>query len=487
MVRLKLNLIRNLAIMAVFMAVVAGGALHGHASKSDLVDVNIAKTANANDIVLTQGMADVVTLNGNVADVMVANPSIVDVSALKSNKLYLVGTNIGTTNIITVDESGNVIKRFNVHVKIDDAALNAALKELFPDEAVELKTLTSQLILSGTVSSAEVANSIAQVVNHYVGEITGNTATIDEMIVNLLKVRGKSQVTLRVKVMEVSRNLLRETGVDTDIADLGFNAGGNIRNNPDLGGILGGVVSTGITQTPFATFGLLESFGAFGPVDTVITLLEDEGMVKVLAEPNLTAISGETAGFLAGGEFPVPSGRDNDGNIEITFRQFGVALNFAPVVLSDNRVSLQLQTEVSSLAQDNAVTLNNVQVPGLDVRRATTTVEMGSGASLMIAGLLQSESFKTMSGLPGLLHTPILGELFQSENFRRNETELVILVTPYLVEPFADKKQAKKVPMRDRETNYLEQAFAMNVRRIYGEGKAANMLDGEERFGYILD
>lgn len=206
-----------------------------------------------------------------------------------------------------------------------------------------------------------------------------------------------------------------------------------------------------------------------------------------MAEPNLTAISGESAGFLAGGEFPVPSGRDNEGNIIITFRQFGVALNFAPVVLSNDRISLQLQTEVSSLAQDNSVTLADIEVPGLDVRRATTTVEMGSGASLMIAGLLQSEAFKTMSGLPGMTRTPILGELFQSENFQRNETELVILVTPYLVEPFADKKQAKKVPLRTPEENYLEEAFAMNVRRIYGDKRAADVLKGDEHFGYILD
>ena len=133
------------------------------------------------------------------------------------------------------------------------------------------------------------------------------------------------------------------------------------------------------------------------------------------------------------------------------------------------------------------MTLADVEVPGLDVRRATTTVEMGSGGSLMIAGLLQSEAFKTMSGLPGLTRTPILGELFQSENFRRNETELVILVTPYLVEPFADKKQAKKVPLPSPEQNYLEEAFAMNVRRIYGDKKASELIGGETHFGYILD
>ena len=487
MVMFKLDIFKVLLAVTLFTAVLAGWALQGYASKTDLVDMRITSHKDAQAIELTQGMAEVVELDGEVADVLVANPSLVDVSALKSNKLYLVGLNLGTTNIITLDAEGDVLKRFNVHVKIDDEALNATLKELFPDEDVQVKTLTDQVILSGTVSSADVANSIGNVANHYLGEIVDANFTIDEMLVNLLKVRGKSQVTLRVKVMEVSRSLLRETGVDTDIADIGTNMGGDLVNNPDLGGIFGGVLQTGVTETPFATFGLLERFGSFGPVDIALTLLEEDGLVKILAEPNLTAISGESAGFLAGGEFPVPSGRDNEGNIIITFRQFGVALNFAPVVLSNDRISLQLQTEVSSLAQDNSVTLADIEVPGLDVRRATTTVEMGSGARLMIAGLLQSEAFKTMSGLPGMTRTPILGELFQSENFQRNETELVILVTPYLVEPFADKKQAKKVPLRTPEENYLEEAFAMNVRRIYGDKKAEDILQGDEHYGYILD
>ncbi len=306
MVMFKLDIFKVLLAVTLFTAVLAGWALQGYASKTDLVDMRITSHKDAQAIELTQGMAEVVELDGEVADVLVANPSLVDVSALKSNKLYLVGLNLGTTNIITLDAEGDVLKRFNVHVKIDDEALNATLKELFPDEDVQVKTLTDQVILSGTVSSADVANSIGNVANHYLGEIVDANFTIDEMLVNLLKVRGKSQVTLRVKVMEVSRSLLRETGVDTDIADIGTNMGGDLVNNPDLGGIFGGVLQTGVTETPFATFGLLERFGAFGPVDIALTLLEEDGLVKILAEPNLTAISGESAGFLAGGEFPVP-------------------------------------------------------------------------------------------------------------------------------------------------------------------------------------
>lgn len=463
--------------------------LQGKASKTDLVTVASDIQKKDPTIVLTQSMAEIVDVEGQIADVMVADPSIVDVSALQSNRLYLVGINLGTTNIIALDEAGNVIKRLNVHVKIDDETIQNALEELFPNEDVHVKSLTDQLILSGTVSTPDVAERVANVVGQYMGEIQDMDGAADEIIVNLLNVRGKAQVMLRVKVMEVSRTLLRERGANTDIDDLGGVFGKNIRNNPhpDMDGIFGGVIETGVTETPYALFGVLESFGALGPIETMISLLEEEGLVKVLAEPNLTAISGEEAGFLAGGEFPVPSGKDSEGNIVITFRQFGVSLNFSPTVLSEKRISLQLQTEVSSLARESQVQLDGVEVPGLDVRRASTTVELGSGGTLMIAGLLESETIKTMSGLPGITRTPILGDLMSSESFRRDETEMVVLVTPYLVDPFADEKQSEEVPKKEQEQSGLASAFSKNIRKTYGALQISDLFEGDKSYGYIID
>ncbi len=485
----KLSCMRIPLAVAMLVMTVFGGAVTVYASKTDLVTV--ASDAHKKDptIILVQGMAEVIDVSGPIADVMVANPNVVDVSALQSNRLYLVGRNLGSTNLIAVDENGEVIKRLNVHVKIDDEVLQRTLDDLFPNEDISVRTLTDQLILTGTVSTPDVAQRVTNVVTHYMGEVQNLSAAADEIIVNMLNVRGKSQVMLKVKVLEVSRTLLKERGTDTDIADLGGIFGEGIQNNPDptLSGLFGGVIQTGVTETPFAAFGLLETLGAFGPIDTVLTLLEENGLAKILAEPNLTAISGEEAGFLAGGEFPVPSGRDNEGNVIVVFRQFGVSLSFAPVVMSPERISMQLETEVSSLSRESAVTLADIEVPGLDVRRARTTVEIGSGKTLMIAGLLQSQTVKNLSGIPGMLNTPILGDLMSSESFRRDESEMVVLITPYLVEPYGDKNQAKKIAKKEAQKNNLADAFSRNIRRTFGDIKISGLFEGDQSFGYIID
>jgi Flp pilus assembly secretin CpaC len=262
--------------------------------------------------------------------------------------------------------------------------------------------------------------------------------------------------------------------------------------------------------------------------------LEDEDMAHILAEPNLTAISGEEAGFLAGGEFPVPAGRDSDGNVLIQFRSFGVSLNFRPIVMSENRISLQLKTEVSSLSRDQSVTIAGLDVPGLNVRRASTTVEVPSGGGLMIAGLLESQAVKSMSGLPGIREVPVLGDLVSSRSFNRDESELVVLINAYLVKPYAEQvaelhkqqdapyrpipirqtqstitpapvqqqpvmvaPQAEPVmpalpaPVAMRETPAINPAlksvFSNNIRRIYGR-KAPSILEDETvSFGYLID
>jgi pilus assembly protein CpaC len=242
---------------------------------------------------------------------------------------------------------------------------------------------------------------------------------------------------------------------------------------------------TGLTQPAFGLGALVFNDGNFGPLSILVQALEQGDMVRTLAEPNLTAISGQEAGFLAGGEFPVPAGRDTDGNVIIQFRSFGVSLNFRPVVLSENRISLQLNTEVSSLARDESVTLAGVDVPGLNIRRASTTVEVPSGGGLMIGGLLQSSTVKGMAGLPGIRDVPVLGDLVSSRSFNREETELVVLVTAYLVTPYAEKHN-KQQPAPVEKNSPLSAAFADNIRRIYGR-KAPDFLNDGSRFGYLIN
>lgn len=490
--KLSAILLRARFLFAVMLLVtaVSGYAVQGHASKTDLMNINEAVQDSIPTVRVVRGMAEVVDVDGPIADIMLADPTIADVTALQSNRLYLVGITIGYTNVIVLDDKGDVIKRFNVMVTIDTQIIEEKIHQLFPGEDVSIDVLRGQIIMKGTVSTPDVAQRIQNLVLHHITDVEGTEDTADRLIVNLIKIRGKAQVMLRVKILEVSRTLLRERTADTNIDDIGMSLNGHIRNSESaqLGGLFGGVFSPSVSQTPFAAFGLLESFGALGPLDTVITLLEDAGLARLMAEPNLTAISGEQAGFLAGGEFPVPSSADSNGNVIITFRPFGVSLSFRPIVLDEDRISLEFETELSSVSRDSDATLAGVQVPGLDVRRASTTVEMGSGMTLMIAGLLQSQTVKNLSGIPGMVNTPIIGDLMSSKSFQRDESEMVVMVTPYLVEPFGDKRQANKVPRQgEKDDCDLGLAFARNIRRTYGAQKVEELFEGDMSYGYILD
>jgi len=478
------------AVLALFMAALCGVAVQGNAAKAldkaDLVTIAADQQSKDPTIVINLSTAEMVDIGGAVSDVMLADPAIADVSVIQSSKLYIVGIALGSTNLIALDENGNVLKRLNIHVTMDTTNLQRTMDELFPEEDVKVNAIRGQVILTGSVSTPDVAQSVQNVVGHYMTEIEGRVGNADEVLVNLMTVKGKAQVMLRVKVMEISRNLLRERGAATAINDIGDLLGDDVQVSPTLG-VFGAALGAAVSPDAFAAFGLVENIGAFGPIESILSLLEDQGLARIMAEPNLTAISGEQAGFLAGGEFPVPAGSDERGNIVITFRQFGVSLNFAPTVMSENRIVLRFETEVSSLSRDSDVQLQGFDVPGLDVRRASTTVEMPSGTSLMIAGLLQSQTVKNLQGMPGMVNTPIIGDLFSSDSFRREETEMVVLVTPYIVEPFGNKREAEKVSMPEKEASDLAYAFSRNIKRTYGDKRSSSLFDGEPSFGYIID
>jgi len=339
-----------------------------------------------------------------------------------------------------------------------------------------------------------------------------------------LTVRGEQQVMLRVRMLEVSRDILKEFGMETSNDRSNFGDSARLRSTTTVN------TQTGLTEDPFGVTSLLfnTAGSGLGEIQLLLNALERDNLANVLAEPNLTSVSGEQAGFLAGGEFPVPVGRDRDGNIVIEYKQFGVSLNFKPTVLSEDRISLQLNTEVSSLDPGQGITLSDIQIPGLDIRKASTTVEINSGGSLMMAGLLKSENIKGMSGLPGVKDTPVIGDLISSKSFERQETELVVIVTPYLVQPYADETQAKPVfestkkllpppptaamspgdkgktvplytqaeavAITDVEAEELPKivnspmsnVFSRNMRKIYGE-RVRNIPADDQAFGYMLD
>lgn len=383
------------------------------ASGNDAVAKGINKKVE-----LVAGKAATVDLGESVSDVLVANPSVVDVGTLRSSRLYLVGKEIGDTNVLAFDGDGNQLADISVHVKVDQASLSAAMNEFFPGEKVEVRTINSNVVITGTASSPLAANRIRDLASRFV--------TQNQTVVDLMSVRGEQQVMLHVKVMEARRSVLREYGIETSYKDRLLSGSG-----------------IGLTAPqPFATGSLIfDDNGKFGPLQVSLEALERDGLVNTLAEPNLTAISGETAGFLAGGEFPVPVGTTDDGNtVTLEFKQFGVSLNFTPTVLTEDNISLHLATEVSALADDLGLSLAGVDIPGLTVRRAETTVEMSSGGSIMIAGLIQSGTADNYNSIPGIGKLPILGELFKSKSFQRDESELIIMVTPFLVKPFAEAR-----------------------------------------------
>ncbi|CDK98824.1 Type II and III secretion system protein [Magnetospirillum gryphiswaldense MSR-1 v2] len=366
------------------------------------------------EIILTQPMRDVVVGNPDVVDVMVKTPT----------QAFLVGRGIGQSDVTFFSSSGAVLHRVSVDVHLDADGLQTVLEQLMPEERhVRVAGIGDALYLSGSVGSDAAAMQIRTLARRYVKDDAG--------IVNLLKVSSESQVLLQVKVAEMQKTVLKELGVGLSGKAFGIDG---------VAGTLATTATTGLTQST-ALFGSLTVSG-LGSLVSTLSGLERQGLIRTLVEPNLTAVSGETANLLAGGEFPIPVS-ENNGQVTIEFKQFGVLLNFTPVVMDPGRISLKLQTEVSAIDKITApVKLNNFEIPGLTVRRASSTVEMSSGGSIMIAGLLQNDITATLSGMPGAMDIPILGTLFRSNSFQRKETELVVIVSAFVVQPLEKPQMA---------------------------------------------
>lgn len=365
--------------------------------------------------VLPLNKARIVRLPADARDVIMTNPEIADVIMKSARTAYVLGQEVGDTNVLFLDATGEEVARIELRVDLDLVSLEDTIAALIPNEKVKISSVNNNIILSGTVSTPEVAENARLIARRF--------ATSDDNVVNLLSIRTKSQVLLKVRVSEINRQTLKQLGVDIN----GQITGGDtvfsfLQNNP----VTNAVSSTGLLISEGNDF-----------VEAVFDNLERTGLVKTLAEPSVTAISGETAGVLVGGEFPVPVAQQ-DNTISIEFKQFGIALNFTPVVLDSSHINLQVSTEVSQLSDQGAIQLQNIVVPALAVRRASTTVNLPSGGSLVIAGLLQNDIRSTVNGFPGLKDVPVLGLLFRSTDFQRDESELVITVTPYLVRPIAE-------------------------------------------------
>lgn len=391
-----------------------------------------------NEVLLSLGQGQLVTLPVAVSDVWTSNPTAADVYVNNSRQIYVYGTGTGEATIYATTAGGTVAYSANVRVSQNLTSVDRILKVAMPESDISV-TMAGQLaILTGTVASPEDATQAETLVKSYLNpgvDISSPTAQLKIGVFSRLRTATPLQVNLQVKIAEVNRNLVKEIGVNLLTRDTtgGFQFGiaqgraGAVTIDPTTGarGFVGQEAATTIGMAG-RLFGL--------DVSSALDLAETQGLVTTLAQPNLTALSGETASFLAGGEFPIPISQDL-GTVTIQYKQYGVSLAFTPTVLADGRISMRVRPEVSELSNEGTIRLNGFNVPGLSTRRAETTVELGSGQAFMIGGLLRNTQTNSIDRAPGLGNIPILGALFRSTSYRKNETELVIIVTPYLVKP----------------------------------------------------
>lgn len=438
------------------------------------------------EIVLSIGRGELVMVPGTMADVFVANDAVADVQVKSQRQLYVFGKAGGETTVYASNDRGDVIFSANIRVGSNIGSVDQMLAMAMPDAKVSVSTMgTNTVLLTGTVGAPEDAAEAERLVQAFLGDQAN--------VISRLKTATPLQVNLQVKFAEVSRSLVREIGgnLQTFDATSGFRfgvgngrpfvtgnvgidgplaVGNGVQNPAILAPVLGAnglplfnadgtpitqeIIGAGVNSNGSSTLsgmGRLFGLDMLGALD----LSERLGLVTTLTEPNLTALSGETATFLAGGEFPIPIAQGL-GQVTVQFREFGVSLAYTPTVLSNGRISMRVRPEVSELSTQGAITLNGFQVPALTTRRTETTIELGSGQSFMIAGLMSANSQNSLDKAPGLGDVPILGNLFRSREFRRGETELVIIVTPYLVKP-VDAKDIKLPTDGYRSASELQQ------------------------------
>jgi len=465
-------LVRSLVVLGAFCF--AGAALAAQ-DPSETIRISDGTGKSARTVTLAVNKAVIIELPVEARDVLVANPDIVDAVVRTPRRTYLLGQKAGSTNAFFFDASGKQILSVEIDVRGDTGGLEGMLRNYIPKGRIRVEALNGSIVLAGSVPTAAEADQARSIAARYIGD--------ESRVFSMLQIEGNEQIMLRVKVAEMQRNISKQLGINL---------------NSVLNSIDGNLVYSFATSNPFSLVGKALSDNnasikfthGSDSVNPMLQALERHGILRTLAEPNLTAISGENARFLAGGEFPVPKSRDRDGNVTIEYKPFGVGLAFTPVVMSGGRISLHISTEVSELQQEGsfvspstfintvdsvtgkAVTseVKGITIPALRVRRAETTVELPSGGSLVMAGLLQETTKQNIDAFPGLKELPVLGALFQSRDFQNNETELVVIVTPYLVGPTSESELKTPVDGYATPTDF-ETIFFGRLNAVYGKNK----------------
>ena len=449
--RIGLTRIAAAALLTVAVTMTASAQSADSASTRDatLIKFSAAPDGAPQKVTLPINKGAVIEVDRDVRDVFAASPGIVDAVVRTPRRIFIIAQKTGTTNLILLDAGGGRVGTLEITVGADVADLNAQIARQLPGSRVKAEALSDSIVLGGSVGSAAQASQAQAMATRVAGAA--------EKVVNGLKIEQATQVMIQVRVAEMSRTIAKQFGVNVTAAIGQTNDGVPIFASTDNQFSLVGRALASLSGARIGAVGLEcqvlalvdDCHAAPTNAQGVVRALEEIGLVHTLAEPNLTAVSGEAAKFLVGGEFPVPVSRDRDGNVVVQFKPFGVGLSFTPVVLDKGHISLQVSTEVSELTNTGAFRLEGtggaggLSIPALAVRRAETTVELPSGGSLVIGGLLQQQTKQNIDGFPGLKDLPVLGALFRSRDYQNNETELVVMITAYLVDPVSPARLAR--------------------------------------------
>jgi pilus assembly protein CpaC len=511
----EFSLIRTSLLLALIVAFGLVATGRSPAADPPMQTIRIAAGDSSSRFVpLGIGKSVVIDLPREVKDVLLADPKVANIVLRSARRVYMIGTKVGQTNVFFFDHNGQQIAGLDVAVTRDLNGIRAALKQTLPHANIRVEGIGEDgILLTGTVANpmeSQLANDVARSLlytrNTNTATTTGTSSTNaagitssssstsgpgnnNGLVVNNITILGRDQVMLKVTVAEVQRDVIKQLGIDLS---------GTVGS--------GSSVLTFNNANPFPVYGqaLVQTnaiTGTYKSINATLRAMERAGVIRTLAEPNLTAISGESSNFLAGGEFPVPAGYTCDPvtrncQYQIQYKKFGVGLNFTPVVLGEGRISLKVMTEVSELSTDNQLTLTQslglnqtttLTIPSIRTRRAETTVEIPSGGALAMAGMIQEQTKQQINGIPGLMQLPVLGTLFRSRDFINRQTELMVIVTPYVVRAVAQKNLSRP---DDGFADPSDPATILlgRLNRIYGvPGKVNNKLTYRGNYGFILD
>ncbi len=468
-----------LALLAGFAIPLGTVAAEAQGSSSH----RVSRTAGASQkLELSIGKSVVVELPRDAKEVFVANPKVANAVVRSARKLFILGMADGATSIFAMDADGQQIANLDIIVGRDLAMLRQTLRTALPRAQIDVKPAGDSVLLVGEVPNASDATQATDIAKAFVGVTAGAGGATTGAVINSLTIRGRDQVLLKVTIAEVSRQTMKQLGVDA--------SGSWVATGINVRGVMENAYSVGLSRPDSSL-----TFGSNGSSST-LRAMERAGASRILAEPTLTSVSGESAKFTAGGEIPVPTSQSCTPSaipggaptcqIGVEFKPFGVSLNFTPVVLSEGRISMRVATEVTEIDVSNARSIGTIQVSGFLVRKADTTVEVPSGGTMMTAGLIQQSSKQAINGLPGLMNLPVLGALFRSRDYQRSESELLIMVTPYIAKP-AEPRQMARPDDGFVETHDAQAILLGRLNKIYGGGSPAAAQGYRGRVGFIAD